>query len=117
MTIINCDVHRTPFSENSFDTVVDTFGLECSYDLDKAYSEIKRVTKPGGRILLLERGLGFWMWDNFTLLRKSSVNLGARGQVYHHDYAHMIERDPEVRVVKQKRKVRGLVYYYELEKL
>ena len=35
VTIINCDVHKTPFSDSSFDTVVDTFGLECSYDLEK----------------------------------------------------------------------------------
>lgn len=117
VTIINCDMHKTPFSNNSFDTVVDTFGLECSYDVEKAYNEIKRLTKPGGKILLLERGLGYWMQDNFTLLRKASVNLGARGQVYHHDFAELIEMDPEVRVVKKKRKVRGMLYYYELQKL
>lgn len=45
VTIINCDIHKTPFSDNSFDTVIDTFGLECSYDLEKAYSEMKRLTK------------------------------------------------------------------------
>ena len=72
-------MHKTPFSDASFDTVIDTFGLECSYNLEKGYSEIKRLTKPGGKILLMERGLGFWMWDNLTLLRKASVNLGARG--------------------------------------
>ena len=110
-------MHKTPFSDNSFDTVVDTFGLECSYDVERAYGEMKRVTKPGGRILLLERGLGFWMQDNFTLLRKASVNLGARGQVYHHDFAHLIEEDEEIRIVKKKRKIRGMLYYYELEKL
>ena len=114
VTIIGCDSHKTPFSDGSIDTVIDTFGLECSYNLEKAYGEMKRVTKPGGKILLLERGIGFWMQDNFTLLRKASVNLGARGQVYNHDFAHMIENDAEVRVVKRKRKVRGMLYYYEL---
>ena len=117
MTIINCDVHKTPFSDGSFDTVIDTFGLECSYNLEQAWSEMKRVTKPGGKILLLERGLGYWMQDNFLLLRKASVNLGARGQVYHFDYSHLLENDPEIRIVKKKRKVRGMIYYYELEKL
>ena len=94
--------------------MIDTFGLECSYDIDLAYAELKRLTKPGGRILLLERGLGFWMYDNFLLMRKASVNLGARGQVYHHDFARMIEDDPTVKVLKSKRKMRGLLYYYEL---
>ena len=75
-----------PFKENSFDTVIDTFGLECTYDIEKAYTQIKKVTKQGGKILLLERGLGFWMLDNVNLMRKAIVNLGARGQVYHHDF-------------------------------
>lgn len=34
MSVLNCDIHKTPFSDNSFDTVVDTFGLECCYDVD-----------------------------------------------------------------------------------
>ena len=78
---------------------------------------MKRLVKPGGKILLLERGLGFWLQDNFTLIRKASVNLGARGQVYHHDFAHLVENDPDVRVVKCKRKLRGMIYYYELQRL
>jgi len=79
MTILNCDIHRTPFSPESFDAVVDTFGLECCYDIDQAYKEMKRVTKKGGKILLLERGQATWMRDNFELMRKASLNLGARG--------------------------------------
>ena len=67
VNIIACDFHKTPFSDRTFDTVVDTFSLECSYDIEKALNEIIRVTKPGGKILLLERGLGFWMIDNFML--------------------------------------------------
>ena len=117
MMLVLADMHKMPFSDASFDTVIDTFGLECSYDVNRAYSQIKRLTKPGGKILLLERGLGFWMQDNFTLLRKASVNLGARGQVYHNDFDHIIRNDPEVRVVKSKRKMRGMLYYYELQKL
>ena len=112
--MLSCDVHKMPFSENSFDTVIDTFGLECAYDIERAYEQIKRVTKPGGKILLLERGLGFWMTDNFMLMQKASVNLGARGQVYHHDFEGLIENDPEVKITKKKRKMRGMVHYYEL---
>ena len=67
VNIIVCDFHKTPFSDRSFDTIVDTFGLECSYDIEKALDEMIRVTKPGGKILLLERGLGLWFHDNFLL--------------------------------------------------
>ncbi|KAL7552822.1 hypothetical protein ACHAWF_016072 [Thalassiosira exigua] len=44
------------FGENSFDTIVDTFGL-CSFDDPVAVlKELKRVCKPDGKILLLEHG-------------------------------------------------------------
>jgi ubiquinone/menaquinone biosynthesis C-methylase UbiE len=37
MTLLNLDVHKIPFPDESFDTVVDTFGLECCYDVERAY--------------------------------------------------------------------------------
>ena len=116
MSVYKGDIHETPFSDDSFDTVIDTFGLECCYDLDRAIAEIKRVTKKGGKILLLERGRGVWMEDNLELLRKASLNLGARGQIYHHDFAAMLENDPDLKVIEKKRKHRGMLYFYILEK-
>jgi ubiquinone/menaquinone biosynthesis C-methylase UbiE len=117
VTLFNCDMHKTPFSDGSFDTVVDTFGLECAYDVDRAFAEIKRLTKPGGKILLLERGRGYWLFDNFKLMLKCSVNMSARAQFYHHDFAKIVEADHDVKVVKRKRKRRGMIYCYELQKL
>ena len=29
------------FKDAQFDTVVDTFGLECAYDINQAYREMK----------------------------------------------------------------------------
>lgn len=78
---------------------------------------MKRMTKPGGRILLLERGKGFWLFDNFNLMRMISINMSARAQFYHHDYSLLVENDPEVKVIKRKRYRRGMVYSYELQKL
>ena len=44
------------FPDQCFDTVVDTFGL-CSYDDPiVVLTEMKRVCKPDGKILLLEHG-------------------------------------------------------------
>jgi ubiquinone/menaquinone biosynthesis C-methylase UbiE len=106
-----------PFSDGSFDTVVDTFGLECAYDVQRQFNEMKRMTKPGGKILLLERGKGFWLFDNFKLMLKLSVNMSARAQFYHHDFSKLVENDPEVKVVKKLRHRRGMVYSYELQKL
>ncbi len=44
------------FGDNSFDTIVDTFGL-CSFDDPvKVLKELQRVCRPNGKILLLEHG-------------------------------------------------------------
>ncbi|KAI0238595.1 hypothetical protein L0F63_005917 [Massospora cicadina] len=44
------------FNDDSFDTVVDTFGL-CSYqDPVRVLLEMQRVCKPDGRIVLLQHG-------------------------------------------------------------
>ncbi|GMI46722.1 hypothetical protein TrCOL_g1668 [Triparma columacea] len=55
------------FADNSFDTVVDTFGL-CSFDDPvKVLLEMQRVCKKdGGKILLIEHGRSnYWEWlDN-----------------------------------------------------
>ena len=48
------DAQDLPFSDESFDTVVCTLSL-CSIPNDrKAVAEMKRVLKPGGRVVLLD---------------------------------------------------------------
>jgi SAM-dependent methyltransferase len=47
------DAHRTPFPNNSFDYVVGNGALH-HLDLDRAYGEIARVLKPGGKAYFME---------------------------------------------------------------
>lgn len=44
------------FPDGSFDTVVDTLTLNSVYNREQHTSEIRRLCRPGGLILLLERG-------------------------------------------------------------
>ena len=47
------DAQHTPFDDNSFDYVFGNGALH-HLDLDKAYAEIARVLKPGGKALFME---------------------------------------------------------------
>ena len=54
--VVVADAANLPYLDNSFDTVVDTFGL-CSFDDPVGVlKELQRVCKPDGKILLLEHG-------------------------------------------------------------
>ncbi len=43
--LVNMDCCNLEYNNNSFDTVVDTFGLQASYDYKMQYEEMKRVCK------------------------------------------------------------------------
>jgi len=49
-----CDAERLPFAEATFDCVSVGFGLRNMTHKDAALSEMTRVLKPGGRLLVLE---------------------------------------------------------------
>lgn len=48
------DAHNLPFADESFDTVVCTFSLCNIPDEARAVAEMKRVLRPGGKLLLLD---------------------------------------------------------------
>jgi demethylmenaquinone methyltransferase / 2-methoxy-6-polyprenyl-1,4-benzoquinol methylase len=49
-----CDAEKLPFASNAFDCVSVAFGLRNMTHKDAALSEMFRVLRPGGRILVLE---------------------------------------------------------------
>jgi demethylmenaquinone methyltransferase/2-methoxy-6-polyprenyl-1,4-benzoquinol methylase len=49
-----CDAEQLPFADESFDLVTVAFGLRNMTHKDRALSEMTRVLKPGGRLLVLE---------------------------------------------------------------
>ena len=49
-----CDAEALPFRTDSFDVVCVAFGLRNMTRKEKALAEMNRVTKPGGRLLVLE---------------------------------------------------------------
>ena len=49
-----CDAERLPFPGGSFDLVSVAFGLRNMTHKDRALSEMNRVLRPGGKLLVLE---------------------------------------------------------------
>eukprot|EP00759_Apiculatamorpha_spiralis_P032556 PhF_6_TR3396/c0_g1_i1/m.4867/K17803/OMS1; methyltransferase OMS1, mitochondrial len=61
---VQCDVSKLPFPNDSYDTVIDMFGL-CSFsDPIQALREMNRVCKPEGHVVLMEHGKGTAQWLN-----------------------------------------------------
>lgn len=52
--LMEADSENLPFPENRYDLATSAFGVRNFENLNKGLSEIQRVLKPGGRILILE---------------------------------------------------------------
>ncbi len=55
------DALALPFADESFDAVTISFGLRNVHDVDAALREFRRVTKPGGRLVICEFSSPTWM--------------------------------------------------------
>lgn len=54
VTYVEADGQRMPFADNTFQLVTVAFGLRNITDTDRGLAEMARVTKPGGRVAVLE---------------------------------------------------------------
>jgi demethylmenaquinone methyltransferase/2-methoxy-6-polyprenyl-1,4-benzoquinol methylase len=52
--VAQCDAEKLPFPDNHFDIVTVAFGLRNMTHKDRALAEMRRVLRPGGRLLVLE---------------------------------------------------------------
>lgn len=69
---LNGDAQNIPFPDGSFDVVTISYGLRNLADLDLGLREMKRVAKPGGRLLVLDFGKpdnAVWRSLYFTYLK------------------------------------------------
>jgi demethylmenaquinone methyltransferase / 2-methoxy-6-polyprenyl-1,4-benzoquinol methylase len=49
-----CDGEKLPFKDNTFDVITVAFGLRNMTDKDAALASMRRVLKPGGKLMVLE---------------------------------------------------------------
>lgn len=91
--LLESDAANLDLPSNSFDTVIDTFGL-CSFeDPETVLREMSRVCKPKGRILLLEHGRSH-SWDFVTkhLDKHAEQHAANWGCVWNRDLDSLLEK-------------------------
>ena len=54
LPVVQCDAERLPFRDAHFDCTCVAFGLRNMTHKERALAEMRRVTRPGGRMLVLE---------------------------------------------------------------
>ena len=54
LPVAQCDAEKLPFPDDYFDCVTVAFGLRTMTHKDLALAEMRRVLRPGGRLLVLE---------------------------------------------------------------
>ena len=73
------DALNLPFADNHFDVVSISYGLRNLASFEQGLSEMRRVTRPDGKLLILDFGVpGFapWRWGYFAYLRLATPLFG-----------------------------------------
>ncbi|KAF9143593.1 hypothetical protein BGX30_015253 [Mortierella sp. GBA39] len=99
-----------PYPDQSFDTVVDTFGL-CSFeDPVQVLKEMKRVLKPGGKLLLLEHGNSHWGFMKDMQAKQLDRHVHKYGCYWNREIGELVQ-EAGLEVVEQERSQLGTVFY------
>jgi demethylmenaquinone methyltransferase/2-methoxy-6-polyprenyl-1,4-benzoquinol methylase len=54
LDVVQCDAERLPFADATFDRVIVSFGLRNMTHKEAALADMRRVLRPGGKLLVLE---------------------------------------------------------------
>jgi demethylmenaquinone methyltransferase/2-methoxy-6-polyprenyl-1,4-benzoquinol methylase len=121
MPVAQCDAEHLPFPDNYFDCVSIAFGLRNVTHKEVALAEMRRVLKPGGRLLVLEFSKvwkplqGVYDAYSFKLLPKMGELIAKDGDSYRY-LAESIRMHPSQEELKTMMQQAGLsrVEYFNL---
>jgi demethylmenaquinone methyltransferase / 2-methoxy-6-polyprenyl-1,4-benzoquinol methylase len=100
-----CDAERLPFADASFDLASVAFGLRNMTHKEAALTEMCRVLRPGGRLLVLEFSKPIaalekpYEWYSFTLMPLLGQWIAKDGDSYRY-LAESIRMHPDARTLK-----------------
>jgi len=82
---LGCDAMALPLADASVDRVVVGYGLRNFPDLERSMREIRRVMRPGGRLVSLDFGRAEPEWLDRAYLSYLEVSTSAAGWLLHRD--------------------------------
>ena len=82
---LGCDAMALPLSDASVDRVVIGYGLRNFSDLARSMREIRRVMRPGGRLVSLDFGRAEPQWLDRAYVGYLEVSTSAAGWLLHRD--------------------------------
>jgi len=107
-----CDAEKLPFADESFHTVSVAFGLRNMTHKEQALTEMRRVLKPGGKLLVLEFSKvaqpleKAYDWYSFNLLPKLGRWVAKDEDSYRY-LAESIRMHPGQEVLRKMMKTAG----------
>ena len=107
-----CDAERLPFADGTFDLVSVAFGLRNMTHKDAALTEMCRVLRPGGRLLVLEFSKPAALlqkpydWYSFTLMPMLGQLIAKDGDSYRY-LAESIRMHPDQAALKAMMQAAG----------
>ncbi len=118
---VQCDAEQFPFADHYFDVITVAFGLRNITRPENALAEMRRVLKPGGKLLVLEFSR-IWapltqLYDlySFKILPWLGEKMAHDAQSYRY-LAESIRQHPDQNTLKKHMEAAGLshVRYYNL---
>jgi demethylmenaquinone methyltransferase/2-methoxy-6-polyprenyl-1,4-benzoquinol methylase len=121
LPLAQCDAERLPFPGASFDCVTVAFGLRNMTRKDAALAEMRRVLRPGGRLLVLEFSKVWkplekaYDWYSFSVLPWLGRRVANDESAYRY-LAESIRRHPDQEALRTAMERAGLedVEYFNL---
>ncbi len=119
--ILQCNAERLPLRSGTFDCVSVAFGLRNMTRKEAALAEMRRVLRPGGRLLVLEFSKVWkplekaYDWYSFEVLPRLGARIAGDGAAYRY-LAESIRMHPDQETLRAMMERAGLedVEYFNL---
>lgn len=110
--VMNEELLKLAREKGGFTSVVQTMGICSMKDPVLALRRLGELTRPGGRIFLLEHGRGYYSWINWILDRAARRHADRHGCWFNRDVGGVLEKSG-LRLERVERRVLGTVWFVE----